>query len=83
MPHRHVLSSNSQTEHDNAQDFRIRFDKPSASTTYHQCVFILCHKEAGLERAAGLLRQKYGMSDLQDFMPHLSLLYSDMDQACR
>ena len=83
MPQLHMLSRGAQTGCGNAQDFRIRFDQPSASTTYHQCVFILCRQDAGLERAAGLLRQKYGMSDLQDFMPHLSLLYSDMDQASR
>ena len=30
-----------------------------------------------------MLRQKFGMTDLQDFMPHLSLLYSDMDMLSR
>lgn len=66
-----------------AQEFRINFNHPGASTTFHQCVYILCHKDAALERAASLLRQKFGMTDLQDFMPHLSLLYSDMDMPSR
>ena len=59
--------------------------KPAAGSIFHQCVFILCEKDEPLLEAAASVRRTLGINDdLSDYMPHISLLYSDidLDQRC-
>ncbi len=58
--------------------------KPAAGKLFHQCVYILCQRDKPLMEAAASIRKAFNYNDdLSDYMPHISLLYSDMDQDTR
>lgn len=50
---------------------------------FHQCVYILCAKSPEAMAAAAVAREAFGMDQSQPYMPHLSLLYSDIDMETR
>lgn len=58
--------------------------KPAAGNIFHQCVYILCERDEPLLKAAASVRRAFGMDDaLSEYMPHVSLIYSDIDQDTR
>lgn len=65
------------------QRFPIRLSEPSAGTTYHQCVYLLCEKDEPLVATAQALREATDVKLESDYMPHLSLLYSSMSKESR
>lgn len=62
--------------------YRISFDKPEYGGIYHQCVYMLCQKEQSTMRAGKQSKDVFKQS-LSAYMPHLSLLYSDIDEHVR
>lgn len=65
------------------QKFTIRLSEPSAGTTYHQCIYLLCEKDEPLVSTAKALREATDVKIESEYMPHLSLLYSSMDTESR
>lgn len=66
------------------QAFSVKMTKPAAGNIFHQCVYILCERDEPLMKAAASARRAFGMDDaLSDYMPHVSLIYSDIDQDTR
>jgi hypothetical protein len=65
------------------QNFTVRLSEPSSGTSYHQCVYILCEKDEPLLATAKALREALDVNPEAEYMPHLSLLYSSMDEDCR
>lgn len=65
------------------QKFYIRFPDVSTSSTYFQCVFLLCEKGPEILEAYQLAKDTYGLAEAPPFMPHVSLLYSDIDAKSR
>ena len=63
-----------------SQRFTIRLSEPSAGSTYHQCVYLLCEKDEPLVATAQALREATDVKLESDYMPHLSLLYSSMSK---
>jgi hypothetical protein len=62
------------------QAFSVRMTKPAAGRIFHQCVFIVCEQDEPLLEAAASIRRALGVDDdLNDYMPHISLLYSDIE----
>ena len=56
----------------------IRFDLVESGQIFHQCVYILCQKSDQLMAAGAAAKQAFGVEPAP-YMPHLSLLYSDID----
>ena len=65
------------------QPYRIRFDKPSYGSIYHQCTFMLCQQDAATMNAGKQSKQAFKQDASASYMPHLSLLYSDIDEHAR
>lgn len=51
--------------------------------TFHRCVYLTAAKEQPLMAAAVTARVAFGEPQGDDYMPHLSLLYADVDDAAR
>ena len=64
------------------QRYRISFDRVSCKDTFYQCVFMLCDKADPVMQSGFCAKAHFGMEP-EDYMPHLSLLYSDMTQPAR
>ena len=64
------------------QPYRISFDKPEYGGIYHQCIYMLCQKEQSTMRAGKQSKDVFKQSP-SAYMPHLSLLYSDIDEHVR
>ena len=73
------------------QPYRISFDRVSSGAIFHQCVYVLCGAEAATMAAGAAARAAFGLDAAATVaagvagaaggsMPHLSLLYSDIDQ---
>ncbi|EFJ50788.1 hypothetical protein VOLCADRAFT_120612 [Volvox carteri f. nagariensis] len=60
--------------------YRINFVEVTQGTFFYQNVFMLVAKDDGTMAAAAAARSVYGMTT-PPYMPHLSLLYADMDDA--
>ncbi|GLI64324.1 hypothetical protein VaNZ11_007551 [Volvox africanus] len=58
--------------------YRINFVNVTRGTFFYQCVFLLVAKDEGTMAAAAAARSVYGMTT-PPYMPHLSLLYADLD----
>ena len=65
------------------QPYQIAFDRVAQGEIFHQCVFILCQKTQEAMAAAAAARQAYDLDTSAPYMPHLSLLYADVDAAAR
>lgn len=63
--------------------FTIRLAEPSAGSTYHQCVYLLCEKDEALVATAQALREATDVKLEADYLPHLSLLYASMSKESR
>ena len=65
------------------QKLFVSFQDVDVGQTKHQCVFLRCSRERALLRAHMAAAKAFEMHDAPDFRPHLSLVYSDIDQAHR
>ena len=65
------------------QPYRINFEDMSCGSIFHQCVYLLCCQDTATLGAGQTAREVFGQEPNQPYMPHLSLLYSDMDQDSR
>ena len=65
------------------QRFTICLSEPSAGSTYHQCIYLLCEKDEPLLATAQALREASDVKLESDYMPQLSLLYSSMSKESR
>lgn len=65
------------------QPYCISFDRVSFGSIFHQCVYILCNTEQPVMAAGAAAREEFGMDPSTHYMPHLSLLYSDIGPAER
>ncbi len=65
------------------QPYRIKFDHPAYGGIYHQCVYMLCHQDDATMRAGQLSKEAFSQGQTSSYMPHLSLLYSDIDEHVR
>ncbi|KAG2429140.1 hypothetical protein HYH02_014176 [Chlamydomonas schloesseri] len=59
--------------------YRINFTEVARGSIYYQCVYLLVDKTEGAMAAGAAAREVFGMTT-GPYMPHLSLLYSDMPQ---
>ncbi len=66
------------------QAYRINFDDVSYGSIFHQCVYVRCKLHAATLQAARRAREAFGQDpDATPYMPHLSLLYSDIPRETR
>lgn len=78
MSHTHILDCLSLL-----QPYRISFDKPDYGSIFHQCVYMLCHQDDPTMKAGTQSKEAFSQDANSAYMPHLSLLYSDMDEHIR
>ncbi|GAX73218.1 hypothetical protein CEUSTIGMA_g671.t1 [Chlamydomonas eustigma] len=64
------------------QPYYVSFQNISRGSVYFQCVYLLCVKNEGTIHAGDVARKVYSM-DTPPYMPHLSLLYSDIPAESR
>lgn len=64
------------------QPYELRLQHVDTGSIYHQCVYVCCERTPAVMDAAWLARQRFGLPQ-SEYMPHLSLLYSDCDEATR
>jgi ABC-type molybdate transport system substrate-binding protein len=64
------------------QKFRVNFLNVVQGPSFHRCVYILVAKEQAIMAAGAAAQQAYG-KQAAEYMPHLSLLYADVDDAAR
>eukprot|EP00873_Tetraselmis_striata_P010874 jgi/Tetstr1/431138/TSEL_020852.t1 len=62
--------------------YHLTFIDVSYGAIFHQCVFLLCAKDAAVMDAAAAAKAALGLPE-SPYMPHLSLLYADIDEATR
>ncbi|KAH7624734.1 putative Cyclic phosphodiesterase [Nannochloris sp. 'desiccata'] len=62
---------------------QIEFDKVTYGNIYHQCVYILCKASEDLSRAGRAAKEAFNLDPSTPYMPHLSLIYSDMSSSDR
>jgi len=65
------------------QPYRIKFHHPAYGGIYHHCVYMLCHQDDATMRAGQLSKEAFSQGHTSSYMPHLSLLYSDIDEHVR
>ena len=65
------------------QPYRISFDKPDYGSIYYQCVYMLCHQDDPTMKAGTQSKEAFSQDANSAYMPHLSLLYSDIDDHIR
>ncbi|PNW77036.1 hypothetical protein CHLRE_10g419600v5 [Chlamydomonas reinhardtii] len=59
--------------------YRINFTEVACGSIYYQCVYLLVDKTEGVLAAGAAARKAFGITT-GPYMPHLSLLYSDIPQ---
>ncbi|KAG2492571.1 hypothetical protein HYH03_009232 [Edaphochlamys debaryana] len=62
--------------------YRINFTDVTRGSIFYQCVYLLVAKDPGTMAAAQAAREVFGRTT-PPYMPHLSLLYSDMEDGER
>ncbi|KAK9832428.1 hypothetical protein WJX74_009958 [Apatococcus lobatus] len=65
------------------QKYVIGFESVSYGKMYFQCVYMLCEPSRPTLAAAAAARRVFGKDKGDHYMPHLSLLYSDIQVAQR
>jgi hypothetical protein len=66
-----------------AQPYELHFQDVSFGTTFHQCVYVRIQQQADVMHAGAETRAAYSRERDAAYLPHLSLLYSDVDQDAR
>ena len=64
------------------QKFHMNFLDVTYGNSFHKCIYILCANEGDLTAAGKQARAAFHMQDTP-FMPHMSLLYSDIPEQQR
>lgn len=90
LPHVTLLGGIKSTEADvlararqlaaTLKPYRITFDRVACGSIFHQCVYVLCKADEQTMQAGAAAREAYGHDPRSRYMPHLSLLYADIDQ---
>jgi hypothetical protein len=62
---------------------QIEFDKVTYGNMYHQCVYILCKASQDLTSAGRAAKEAFHVDPSTPYMPHVSLIYSDMSSPSR
>lgn len=65
------------------QSYEIKLRDVSYGKIFHQCVYILCETDEHTMAAGRVAREEYGLDPYATYMPHLSLLYSDIEPSSR
>jgi hypothetical protein len=78
QPKDQVLKITEQLVSTLKQPLQIEFEKVSSGDIFHQCVYILCKASDPLNSAARAAKEAFGLDPCTPYMPHLSLVYSDM-----
>ena len=66
-----------------AQVYRLDFQDVAYGTMFHQCVYVRCKSTGSAMDAAKRTRQAFGHPADTQYMPHVSLLYSDIPSEIR
>jgi 2'-5' RNA ligase len=66
-----------------AQAYRLEFQDVSYGSIFHQCVYVRCKTTDAAMDAAKRTRQAFGHPTDTQYMPHVSLLYSDIPSETR
>ena len=66
-----------------ARGVPCRLSHAEAGSIYYQCVYLRLHDDAPLHEAHAAVRSAFEAHHKPPFMPHCSLLYSDIDAAER
>ena len=66
-----------------AQPYQLQLQDVHFGATFHQCVYIRIQPQPLVMRAGAETRAAYGGDRNATYMPHLSLLYSDIDEDAR
>jgi hypothetical protein len=64
------------------RSFPIALDRVASGNIFHQCIYILCSCTPELVAAGAAARSVFAM-DTPPYMPHLSLVYSEVGEAAR
>ena len=64
------------------QPFTVELKEVASGSAFHQCVYLLAQQRPDLVGAGDAARAAFGEAPA-DFMPHLSLLYSDIPRHTR
>jgi len=67
----------------NLKPIQIDFDKVTYGDLYHQCVYILCKTSEDLISAGRAAKEAFDLDPSTLYMPHVSLIYSDMNTTDR
>jgi 2'-5' RNA ligase len=63
----------------NLKPIDIQFDRVTSGNIYHQCIYILCNQTSkDLTSAGRKAKEAFNLDPSTPYMPHLSLVYSDM-----
>jgi len=66
-----------------AQPYQLQFQDVHFGAIFHQCVYIRIQPQPHVMHAGAETRAAYGGDRDATYMPHLSLLYSDIDEDAR
>jgi 2'-5' RNA ligase len=66
-----------------AQAYTLEFQDVSYGSIFHQCVYVRCKTTEAAMDAAKRTRQAFGHPTDAQYMPHVSLLYSDIPSESR
>lgn len=61
------------------EPYWISFDRVSCGSIFHQCVYVLASNDPATMQAGAAAREVCGLDPGASYMPHLSLLYSDIN----
>lgn len=65
------------------QPYTLGFEDVHHGSTFHQCVFIRVKPEPEVAETAAKTHAAYGGDPHAPYMPHASLLYSDLEETRR
>ena len=65
------------------QPYELHFQDVTFGATFHQCVYVRIQQQPDVMHAGAEARAAYGRDRDAAYLPHLSLLYSDVDQNAR
>ena len=65
------------------QPYELQLQDISCGTTFHQCVYMRIQQQPEVMHAGAETRAAYGQDRNAAYLPHLSLLYADMNQDTR
>ena len=64
------------------QSYQLRLGRVAYGKPFYQCVYVLCETSAPVMEAAAKAKAHFGLP-ASEYMPHLSLLYSNISPDAR